>query len=66
MAEFATLFAGLATAYQPRTKDENGFPDASAGLHTLYFGNRLVLGGGLPELPTVAEFLLGRDAPAKI
>jgi hypothetical protein len=26
MAEFATLFAGLANAYKPRTKDENGFP----------------------------------------
>jgi hypothetical protein len=26
MAEFAALFAGLATAYQPSTKDENGFP----------------------------------------
>jgi hypothetical protein len=26
MAEFATLFADLAAAYQPRTKDENGIP----------------------------------------
>jgi hypothetical protein len=26
MAEFAALFCGLAAAYQPKGKDENGFP----------------------------------------